>query len=356
MAPKKDYYEILGVPRNAAEKEIKAAYRRLARKHHPDFNPGNKAAEERFKEIAEAFAVLSDAEKRAKYDQGGHEAFGPGFDPFAGTGFDFQTFTFGDLSEIFGDFFGAGTRPRKRHAPRGQDIETEIRIPFVEAIRGSTVQLTLPRRASCLACGGSGVRAGTGEKTCPDCRGTGRRTQRRGGLQASLTCQRCQGAGRLPGEPCPSCGGEGRVALEDRVKVRIPPGIEDGGRVRLPGRGDAGAEGSDAGDAYLVVRVEPHPLIRREGRDLSCDVPIGLATAALGGKIEVPTLEGKATIEVPPGTRSGQRFRLRGRGVPASGSQPAGDLYAVIQIVPPERLDARSRELLEEFARLNPVP
>jgi len=288
---KKDYYEILGISRSASEKEIKAAYRKLARKYHPDVNPGDKAAEDKFKEMAEAFAVLSDKDKRARYDRGGHEAFGPDFDPFAG--FDFRTagFGIGDLSEILG-MFGAGLGGR-RHAPRrGNDLQVEVRIPFRDAVTGTTLDLTLPRR----------------------------------------------GAGRRP--------------TQDKVKVRIPPGIADGDKVRVPGKGDAGAAGGPAGDAYLVIRVEPHPLFRREGRDVVCEVPIGVTTAVLGGTLDVPTLDGRTTINVPPGTRSGQRFRLKGRGVPASGRAPAGDLYALIQIHPPKKLDARARELFEELKRL----
>ena len=288
---KKDYYEILGVSRSASDKEIKAAYRKLARKYHPDVNPGDKAAEDKFKEMAEAFAVLSDKDKRARYDRGGHEAFGPDFDPFAG--FDFRTagFGIGDLSEILG-MFGADLGGR-RHAPRrGNDLQVEVRIPFRDAVTGTTLDLTLPRR----------------------------------------------GAGRRP--------------TQDKVKVRIPPGIADGDKVRVPGKGDAGAAGGPAGDAYLVIRVEPHPLFRREGRDVVCEVPIGVTTAVLGGTLDVPTLDGRTTINVPPGTRSGQRFRLKGRGVPASGRAPAGDLYALIQIHPPKKLDARARELFEELKRL----
>ncbi len=353
MPTKRDYYEVLGVPRTATEKEIKAAYRKLARKHHPDMNPGDKAAEERFKEIAEAFAVLSDPEKRAKYDAGGHEAFGPEFDPFAGMRFDLRNFGLGDLSDLF-ELFGGGRRGGRARPTRGQDMESEITIPFVDAVRGTTVEVILPRQGVCSVCGGSGQSGSAREQVCPDCNGTGRRVQRRRGVQVSLTCARCGGAGRLKGAPCGACGGSGRVPVQDRVKARIPPGIEDGGRVRLPGKGDAGQGGGPPGDAYLVIHVTPHETFRREDRDLYCDVPVGLATAALGGQVEVPTLEGHAAISLPPGTHSGQKFRLRGKGVPASGSRPEGDLYAVIQIVPPKRLDARSRELLEEFARLNP--
>lgn len=315
MTTKKDYYDILGVARNASDKEIKAAYRRLARKHHPDVNPGDKAAEERFKEIAEAFAVLSDAEKRRRYDQGGHAAFGPDFDPFAGFRVDLSDFGIGNLADLFDSLAGGGRRPRAARPRHGEDIQLELQIPFVDAVLGTTIDALLRREAACGACGGSG---------------------------------------RQRSAPCGTCRGAGRVPVEERVKVRIPPGIEDGGLVRLPEKGSAGARGGAAGDAYLHVRVEPHPLFRREGDDLYCEVPVGIAKAALGGTLEVPTLDGRATIGLPPGTRSGQKLRLKGRGVPAHASRPTGDLYAVVQIVPPKRLDARSREILEEFARLNP--
>ncbi len=302
MPTTRDYYEVLGVPRDADAKAIKAAYRKLARKYHPDVNKHDPQAEERFKEVAEAFAVLSDEEKRAKYDRGGHDAFGAGFDPFAGANpenFDFG-FDLGNLADLFGGAFGGrfgGARGRggagSIRIPRpGRDVVMDLSLPFRDAVRGRTVDLALPDAA----------------------------------------------------------GGSTR-----RVKVRIPPGIEDGGRIRLPGRGEAGRDGGRAGHAYLRIAVEPDPVFRREGRDLVCDVPVGLARAALGGKVEVPKLDGTATIALPPGTKSGQRFRIRGAGVPASGGRPAGDLHAVIQIHPPKSLDARSRELLEEFQRINPA-
>jgi curved DNA-binding protein len=297
---RKDYYEILGVSRTATDKEIKAAYRRLARKYHPDVNKGEKRAEEKFKEVAEAFAVLSDKEKRAKYDHGGHAAFGAGFDPFAG--FDMRDFEFGqgDISSIF-EIFGFGGRGRGRarggarpriRPRRGGDLKLEMQVPFMQAVNGGTVEIGVPRGA---------------------------------------------------GTP-------------DTMKVRLPAGIEDGGTLRLAGRGQAGIHGGPPGDAFLTVRVEPHPLFRREGCDLYVDVWVGLARAALGGKSEVPTLDGRATITIPAGTRSGQKLRLKGRGVPAAGARSAGDLFAVIQIRPPAELSERSRELLEEFDRLNPVP
>ncbi len=360
MATKKDYYEILGVARDASDKEIKAAYRRLARKYHPDVNAGDKGAEEKFKEVAEAFAVLSDADKRAQYDRRGHDAFGPEFNPFAGGGFDPRNFDFGmgDLSDLFAMFGmggrgsprGAGTGPR-----RGEDIQFEIAVPFADAIRGTTLDIAVPRQAACSVCGGSGVAPGGQPTTCPTCHGTGRLARHRGNVQLAVTCNRCGGSGRLPGPPCDPCGGTGRRGTEERVRVRIPPGIDDGDTVRVGGKGNAGTRGGRPGDAFLKIRVEPHPTFRREGRDLHCDVHVSLARAALGGKVEVPTLDGHATIQLPEGTPSGRRFRLRGKGVPAAGGRAAGDLYAVIQIQPPGKLDRRSRELLEEFERLNPT-
>ena len=290
---KKDYYEILGVPRTADGKQIKAAYRRLARKYHPDVNNSDKQSEERFKEVAEAFAVLSDKDKRAKYDRGGHEAFGPGFDPFAGFDFGQADVGFGDVSSLFEMFgFGAGRRQGFRGPPRrGADLRFEVRISLAQAVMGDTLQLAVPRQGT-----------------------------------------------------------------QERIKVRIPSGIGDGDTLRLPGKGEPGSARSQSGDAYLTVRVEPHPVFRQEGRDLICEVRVGLARAALGGAVEVTTLTDKATITLPAGTRSGQKLRLKGRGAPASGGKPAGDLYAVIQIQPPKVLDPRSRELMEEFDRLNPAP
>jgi DnaJ-class molecular chaperone len=290
VTSKRDYYEILGVPRTATEKDLKAAYRRLARKYHPDVNPGDKGAEASFKEVSEAFGVLSDAEKRAKYDRGGHEAFGAGFDPSRGVRIDFEDLGLSDLSDLF-DLFGwggAAARGRgRRRGGRGTDVQLEMALSFADAIHGTTMDLRLPH-------------------------------------------------------------------LRESTKVRIPPGIEDGGRIRIRGKGAPSHGDGPPGDAYVNVRVEPHPLFRREGSDLVVDVPVGIATATLGGEVEVPTLDGRATIRLPAGTRSGQKFRLKGRGVPSRAGHPAGHLNAVVQIVTPKSIDARSRELLEEFARLNP--
>jgi DnaJ-class molecular chaperone len=298
VASPKDYYEVLGVPRSATEKDLKAAYRKLARKYHPDVNPGDKSAEEKFKEVSAAFAVLSDPEKRAKYDRGGHAAFEPGFDPFQGATIDFQDLGLGGFADIFELFGGGGRRSRAgRRVSRGEDIQLEMSLPFGDAIHGTTVEVAIPRAVA---------------------------------------------------------HGASRVGSHEKVKVRIPAGIDDGERIRIPGKGNDGAGGGPPGDAYVHVRVESHPMFRREGEDLVCDVPIGIVKATLGGDVDVPTLDGRATIKIPAGTRGGQRFRLKGRGVGARNGHPAGHLYAVVQIVTPRELDARSRELLQEFARLNP--
>jgi len=317
VTSKKDYYEILGVSRSATEKELKAAYRKLARKHHPDVNAGDKSAEEKFKEVSGAFAVLSDPEKRAKYDRGGHEAFEPGFDPFQGTTIDFQDLGLGNLSDIF-ELFGGGGRRRSasRRATRGEDLKLEMSLPFGDAIHGTTIEVAIPRAIACTHCGGRGRLASGG--------------------------------------PCRVCHGGGRVSFTETVKTRIPAGLDDSERVRISGKGNDGVGGGPAGDAYVNIRVEPHPMFRRDGCDLVCEVPVGVVKATLGGDVDVPTLEGHATIKIPAGTRGGQRFRLKGRGVAARAGHLAGHLYAVVQIVTPRNLDARSRELLEEFARLNP--
>ncbi len=329
MASKRDYYDVLGVARGASEKEIKAAYRRLARKHHPDLNRGDKGAEGRFKELVEAFAVLSDPEKRARYDRGGLGALGGEFDPFAGV--DATRFDFGAgpgnledlLSQLFGGAFGGAARGRagagRRARGRGGDLRFETTISFADALRGTTVEIQVPRLVSCSTCEG---------------RGTGPR----GGV-------------------CRTCGGSGRTSVEERVKVRIPAGVDEGSTVRVPARGDAGGAGAPPGDLLLTLRVTPHERFKRNGRDLVCDVPIGIVRATLGGPVEVPTLDGRATIQVPAGTQSGTTLRVRGKGAPPGPrGEPGGDLYVVIQIRPPARIDERSRALLEELGRLHPEP
>jgi molecular chaperone DnaJ len=317
VTPKKDYYDILGVSRSANDKELKAAYRKLARKYHPDVNPGDKTAEEKFKEVSGAFAVLSDPDKRAKYDRLGHDAFEPGFDPFQGTTIDFQDLGLGNLSDIF-ELFGGGAARRRgapRRAARGEDLQLEMSLPFGDAIHGTTVEVAIPRGIACATCGGTG---------------------------------------RVGGGVCRVCRGGGRIQSTEKVKTRIPAGIDDAERIRIPGKGNDGIGGGPAGDAYVNVRVEAHPMFRREGDDLVCEVPVGVIKATLGGDLDVPTLEGRAVIKIPAGTRGGQRFRLKGRGVAARAGHPTGHLYAVVQIVTPRDLDPQSRELFEQLARLNP--
>ncbi|MCP3978351.1 MAG: molecular chaperone DnaJ [bacterium] len=350
---KKDYYEILGVSKSADAKEIKSAYRRLARKHHPDVNKGDSQAEEKFKDVAEAFAVLSDDEKRARYDRGGHAAFGPGFDPFAGVDFGDLDFGFGGIN--LGDLFGFGSRgARGPRRTKGSDLKMQLDVSFEDAVRGTTVDLKIPRTVSCRVCGGSGSAAGASRSACRDCGGSGQLAQSRGVLQLGRPCPRCRGTGQEPGPPCTACAGAGQERAEQRVKVRIPAGVDDRATLRLAGKGDAGAHGGPPGDLFVQLAVQRHPQFERNGRDIVCQVPIGLARAALGGTIDVPTLDGSASIQVPAGTPSGQKFRLKGKGVPGDGRRPDGNLYAVIQIRPPKKLDARSRELLEELDRLNP--
>lgn len=349
---KKDYYEILGVSRDAGEKELKAAYRRLARKYHPDVNTGDRSAEDKFKQVSEAFAVLSDPQKRTRYDRGGHEAFGAGFDPFAG--FDVRAAGMGDLADLFGGMFGGlgfGAGRQGTETARGNDLKLELSIDFMEAIHGTTLNLRVPRQLACRKCHGRGTRAAGGGAVCSDCGGQGHRAQP--GLPFAIPCRRCNGRGRVAGPPCKECRGSGRSRGEENVKVRVPVGIEGGSTVRVAGKGDAGTAGGPPGDLYLSIRVKDHPLFRRERNDLVCELPIGIADAALGGTADVPTLDGKTTIQVPPGTRSGQRMRLAGKGVPAAKGRPAGDLYALIQIHPPKKLDRRSKELLEEFRKRN---
>ncbi|MDH3626123.1 MAG: DnaJ domain-containing protein [Acidobacteriota bacterium] len=313
---KKDYYAVLGVARGANDKEIKSAYRKLARKFHPDANAGDPAAEERFKEISEAFAVLSDQEKRQQYDQGGHDAFGAGFDPFAG--FDVRTSGMGDLSDLFEMFMGGGAGRRGRRGAvgrRGRDLTHAIRLPFKEAIQGSTVDIQVPRVGVCGTCGGRGSQGASG---------------------------------------CASCHGSGTRRESQRVKIRIPAGIEDGGKLRLRGKGDAGSGGAPSGDLFLEVRIDPHPSLNRDGRNLQTDVTIGIGTATLGGRVRVPTLSGSTEIQVPAGVRSGQKLRIRGEGVPAGDDRVAGDLLARIVIQAPTDLDEESRKLIEEFRQRNP--
>jgi molecular chaperone DnaJ len=352
----KDYYQTLGVPRDAGKEDIRKAYKELARKYHPDVNPGDKAAEERFKEIAEAYAVLGDSRKRQEYDARGPEGFSAGFDPSevfrrARAG-GFQPF---DLSSLFDDFLG-GMRGGRAGAGRGRgaDVRAGLTIDFEDAIRGVTLPLTVSRTAPCDTCGGGGQGPGGGGP-CPECGGQGQRQVVQGPLQFSAPCGRCGGSGRSPGPPCPACGGSGGVPRTESITVRIPAGVDEGSRVRLAGKGEAGRGGGPPGDLYVEIHVRPHPFFRREGEALICQLPLTLAEATLGAKVDVPTLDGTSTMTVPPGTRSGQRFRIKDKGVRRK-TGGRGPLYVDVQIVPPSGIDDESRRLLEEFARRNPQP
>ena len=360
-ATKQDYYELLGVPRKAAQKEIRQAYRKLARKYHPDLNPGDKSAEEKFKQVQEAYDVLSDTKKRQMYDQFGFDAerrtAAPPEQEQPGTHFDFGGFDFGGSSgtnfrDLFGQFFRGGAGAAAAEAEPGSDLEYRIEIDFWEAVRGTVKKVTISRLETCETCGGSGA---VGQpQTCEVCGGTGQVSQVSGRMRFNVTCSRCGGTGKV--RPiCRVCGGEGRVRRAETIDVRIPAGVQTGSRVRVPGHGNAGTHGSPPGDLYFIIEVKAHPYFQRRGDDLYTAVPITVSEAALGAKIEVPTLDGRSLLRVPPGTSSGQKLRLREKGV-SSVRQPGkrGDMYVELQVVVPKPVDERVRDLLRELARLEP--
>ncbi len=363
----KDYYQILGVARGAALADIKKAYRKLARKFHPDLNPGDKTAEARFKEIQEAYAVLSDPKKRASYDQFGDlggASSGPGAGPGGGPGGPgFEGFDFSDYgSSTFRDFFetifrGGGVRGPEATAggpERGEDLQYSMSIDFEDAIRGVQSRIRVNRQAACEACGGHGHVSGGRRRTCPTCGGSGRGSVQRGFMKFAGACPACGGTGQAPGEPCRSCDGRGCVPKSDLINVRIPAGVDNGSRVRVPGRGNAGRAGGPPGDLYIVIEVAPHAFFRREGPDISIRVPITVPEATLGAKIDVPTLWGRTTIRIPPGTKSGQKFRIKEQGAPAAGRKGGrGDEFAEVYIVPPPHDDERVRELMKELQNLS---
>jgi molecular chaperone DnaJ len=363
-AAKQDYYETLGVSRKATQKEIRAVYRKLARKYHPDLNPGDKSSEEKFKQVQEAYDVLSDAKKRQMYDQFGFEPSGGGAAPPEGTPdgvhFDFGGFDFGaggggasfrDLfSQVFRGGAGASARAGIDQEP-GTDLEYQVDITFWEAMRGTVRKLTVARLETCSACHGAGS---IGQpQVCSVCGGTGQVTQTSGKMRFNLTCTRCGGTGRIP-TICKTCGGDGRVRRAETLDVRIPAGVSTGSRVRVAGHGNAGTGGAPAGDLYIITDVQPHPYFDRRGDDLYTVVPITVTEASLGAKIEVPTLDGRSLLRVPPGTNSGQKLRLRDKGVPsvrAPGKR--GDLYVELQVVVPKPVDEKVRNLLRELAKLD---
>jgi molecular chaperone DnaJ len=363
---KQDYYDLLGVSRKAPQKEIRQAYRKLARKYHPDLNPGDKSAEEKFKQVQEAYDVLSDAKKRQMYDQFGFETPGAGGMPEGAdpgdVHFDFSGFDFGgggggagpSFRDLFSQFFrGGGAAEAPSHTEAGSSLEYQIEITFWEAVHGTVKKLTIARLDTCAECRGTGT---VGQpQTCTACGGTGQVTQTSGKMRFNLTCTRCGGTGRVR-NICRTCGGEGRVRRSDTIDVRIPAGVQTGSRVRVPGRGNAGTAGAPPGDLYIITEVQPHPFFDRRGDDLYTVVPITVTEAALGAKIEVPTMDGRSLLRIPPGTHSGQNLRLRDKGVP-SVRQPGrrGDQYVELQIVVPKPVDERVKELLREMERLAPM-
>jgi len=346
---KRDYYETLGVTRSAGEEEIKKAYRKLALKYHPDRNPGDKEAEEKFKAISEAYRVLTDPQKKSQYDQFGHAAFRD-TGPFPG-GFDF-TAGFEDVfGDIFGEFFGAGTG-RRRGRARGEDLRYHLRISFEEAAFGAEKKVRIPRQGVCETCHGSGSKPGTSARTCPACRGKGQVSFQQGFFSISRTCNQCHGQGSIISEPCGACNGAGRVRKLHALSVRIPPGVDTGTRLKLRGEGEGGVAGAPPGDLYVDIELEPHPLFVREGLDIICDVPISFTQAALGAEIDVPTLEGKVKMKIPPGTQSGKLFRLKGKGIRDVHGYQQGDQHIRVTLETPTHLTLRQKELLREFAAL----
>ena len=345
---KRDYYEVLEVNRNASDSEIKKAYRRLAVKYHPDKNPGDKAAEDNFKELSEAYEVLSEPQKRAQYDQFGHAGMGGG--GFSSGGFGGGS-PFGDIfGDIFGDVFG--TRPRGR-GRRGDDLQYTMEVKFEEAAFGVEKTVEVPYAKRCDSCGGSGAKAGTEPKVCPTCRGAGQVRFQQGFFSVSKTCSHCNGEGRVVESPCPSCRGAGTVRDRKTISVKVPAGVESGIRLKLSGEGGQGIKGGPNGDLYVVISVSEHPIFKREDNDVICEIPISYTQAALGCELEIPTLDGKVSMKIPEGTQSGTIFRLRGKGVPALQGYGRGDHLVIAKVETPSNLNKQQRELLEELARIS---
>ncbi len=348
-----DYYQVLGVSRKARSAEIKKAYKRLARKCHPDLNPGNRAAEAQFKRITEAYEVLSSPEKRRRYDQAGSAATGTG-PGGAGGGFT-SPFVSPDsgfapgFSEIFEELFRGGAAPPRTEARRGDDRVHPIRIGFFEALRGISTTLELEGETACSECAGTGQVPTARPRICPDCGGRGQVERLGGALRLTLDCHRCGGTGRLDQDPCRRCSGTGRIARGERLQVQIPAGVDTGSRVRLAGKGHPGVLGGPPGDLFIQIQVDPHPIFSRTGDQILCTLPISFSEAALGSRIEVPTSDGPSTIRIPPGTQSGQRFRLRGKGAPSLRSGVRGDQIVEVKVVTPEIRDEKVRSLLREL-------
>jgi len=345
---KKDYYDVLGVDRNASDQEIKKAFRRMAMKFHPDRNPDDATSEDKFKEVNEAYEVLSDAQKKAAYDQYGHAGVDPSMGGGGGGGFD------GGFSDVFGDVFGdifggGGGGGRRSSVQRGADLRYTMDLSLEEAVRGIEKTIKVPTLVGCDTCDGSGAKSGSSAKTCNTCGGMGQVRMQQGFFSVQQTCPTCRGEGKIISDPCNSCHGQGRVKKTKTLSVKIPAGVDTGDRIRLSGEGEAGSHGGPAGDLYVQVNVLEHPIFERDGRHLYCEVPISFVDAALGGELEVPTLDGRVKLKVPTETQTGKLFRLRGKGVAPVRGGGAGDLMVRVTVETPVKLTSRQKELLKEF-------
>ncbi|OQW93020.1 MAG: molecular chaperone DnaJ [Beggiatoa sp. IS2] len=347
---KRDYYEILGVAKNASEDELKKAYRRLAMKYHPDRNPGDKTTEEKFKEAKEAYEILADAQKRAAYDQFGHAGIDPSM---ARGGNGFSGFDFGDLGDIFESVFGGGARSGSggRRSARGADLRYDLTLSLEEAVMGTEVKIRVPTMVACNACGGNGAKPGTNPQTCSRCGGYGQVRVTQGFFSVQQPCPACRGTGKVIHEPCQACHGNGRTQEHKTLSVKVPAGVDNGDRIRLAGEGEAGANSGPAGDLYVQINVRQHSIFTREDSHLFCEVPINIVTAALGGELEVPTLEGRVTLKIPPETQTGKVFRVRGKGVKPVRGGATGDLHCRVVVEIPVNLTSKQKELLREFER-----
>ncbi|MDR1728847.1 MAG: molecular chaperone DnaJ [Acidobacteriota bacterium] len=353
MSSKRDCYEVLGVARNATDQEIKSAYRKLAVKYHPDKNPGDADAEEKFKEAAEAYSILSDADKRARYDRYGYSGMQGGF-----SGFDPSTFSdFGDiLGEFFGfgDIFGGGGGGRRRGGPeRGSDLRYDLKISFKEAAFGLKTKVKIPRQDACPDCEGRGTPKGKDPVVCSACGGSGSQRYQQGFFSVSRTCPQCGGAGRIITEPCATCDGRGRVRKEKTLEIRIPAGVDTGSRLRIQGEGEAGVHGGPAGDLYVVIYVEEHPFFQRQGNNIYCQIPVGITQAVLGAEISVPTLQDEEKLKIPEGTQTGTVFRLRGKGIVSLGEHGRGDQFVTVNVVVPTKLSKEQRQLFESLDKIS---
>ena len=353
---KRDYYEILGVNRDASDEEIKKAYRRLAMKHHPDRNPDNPKSEELFKEAKEAYEILSDAKKRQAYDQYGHAGVDPSMGGGAAGGAGFGNFS-DAFSDIFGDIFGnragGGGGGGRSNVYRGADLRYNLEVTLEEAARGTETRIRIPTMAECDSCHGSGAKKGTEPKTCPTCGGHGQVRMQQGFFSIQQTCPKCHGTGRFIADPCPTCHGGGRVKQHKTLSVKIPSGIDEGDRIRLSGEGEPGVNGGPPGDLYVQIHLKPHTVFQRDHDDLHCEMPVSFTTAALGGEIEIPTLDGVAKLKVPAETQTGKVFRLRGKGIKGVRSISQGDLLCHVVVETPVSLTDRQRELLREFEEIS---